>query len=201
MAENTTAVTTVTATDADLPAQTLTYSISGGVDAAKFTINPSTHVLSFKSAPNFESPTDVGANNVYNVTVQVSDGSLTDTQVIAVHITNVNELPSVTIQTGLAIVNNNCPQPPPVGVISGNTISAIASDPETPVMNLSKQWTGGGSQIIFTSATALIPTVSLPNTINSFYGAITLTVTDPGGKSSSDKKCIKVCRSGTPNCP
>ena len=39
VAENTTAVTTVTATDADLPAQTLTYSIIGGADAAKFTIN------------------------------------------------------------------------------------------------------------------------------------------------------------------
>ena len=42
VAENTTAVTTVTATDADLPAPTLTYSISGGADAAKFTINGST---------------------------------------------------------------------------------------------------------------------------------------------------------------
>ena len=35
VAENTTAVTTVTATDADLPAQTLTYTISGGADAAR----------------------------------------------------------------------------------------------------------------------------------------------------------------------
>ena len=45
--ENSTAVTTVTATDADLPAQTLAYSISGGADAARFTINPSTGVLTF----------------------------------------------------------------------------------------------------------------------------------------------------------
>jgi hypothetical protein len=36
VAENTTAVMTVTATDADLPAQTLSYSIVGGADAAKF---------------------------------------------------------------------------------------------------------------------------------------------------------------------
>ena len=37
-AENQTAVTTVTATDADIPAQTLTFSISGGADQAFFGI-------------------------------------------------------------------------------------------------------------------------------------------------------------------
>jgi len=38
VAENTTAVLTVTATDADLPAQTITYSITGGADQARFSI-------------------------------------------------------------------------------------------------------------------------------------------------------------------
>ena len=56
VAENTTAVTTVTATDADLPAQTLTYSIIGGADAAKFTINGSTGALTFVAAPDYETP-------------------------------------------------------------------------------------------------------------------------------------------------
>jgi hypothetical protein len=84
-------VTTVTATDADLPAQGLTYSISGGVDAAQFTINATTGVLSFSAAPNYESPTDSGGNNVYDVIVQVSDGTLADTQAIAVTVTNVFE--------------------------------------------------------------------------------------------------------------
>ena len=96
VAENTTAVTTVTATDADLPAQTLTYSIAGGADAARFTINSSTGVLSFLAAPDFEAPTDAGANNVYDVTVQVSDGTLTDTQAIAVTVTAVNDAPVAT---------------------------------------------------------------------------------------------------------
>ncbi|MGE7960452.1 beta strand repeat-containing protein, partial [Pseudomonas sp. NPDC089530] len=50
VAENTTAVTTVTASDADLPAQTLNYSIVGGADAAKFSIVSGTGVLSFVSA-------------------------------------------------------------------------------------------------------------------------------------------------------
>ncbi|MGO4314266.1 cadherin domain-containing protein, partial [Pseudomonas sp. KB_15] len=75
VAENTTAVTTVAATDADLPAQTLSYNIVGGADAAKFSIVSGTGVLSFISAPNFEAPTDSGANNVYDVIVRASDGT------------------------------------------------------------------------------------------------------------------------------
>ncbi len=91
--ENTTAVTTVTAIDADLPAQKLRYAITGGLDAARFTINSNTGVLTFIAAPNFEVPIDVGADNKYEVQVEVSDGSLTDNQTIAVTIINVNETP------------------------------------------------------------------------------------------------------------
>ena len=100
VAENTTAVTTVTATDADGALNTLTYSISGGADAAKFSIDPSTGVLTFVSAPNFEAPTDAGANNVYDVTVQVSDGTNTDTQAIAITVTNVNDNAPVITSNG-----------------------------------------------------------------------------------------------------
>jgi hypothetical protein len=88
--ENTTAVTTVTATDVDSGA-TQTYSISGGVDAARFAINSSTGVLTFVTAPDFEAPTDVGGDNVYQVTVQVTDGTLTDTQEISVTVTNASD--------------------------------------------------------------------------------------------------------------
>ena len=59
--ENSTAVTIVTATDPNLPVQSLTYSITGGADAAKFNINSSTGELTFVSAPDFELPTDVVA--------------------------------------------------------------------------------------------------------------------------------------------
>jgi hypothetical protein len=93
VAENVTAVTTVTATDPDANTS-LTYSISGGADAALFQMNGSTGALSFKGAPNFESPNDAGGNNVYDIIVQVSDGNLTDTQAIAVTVTNINEAPS-----------------------------------------------------------------------------------------------------------
>ncbi len=60
VAENTTAVATVAATDADLPAQTLAYSITGGADQALFSINSSTGELSFTSAPDYETPAECG---------------------------------------------------------------------------------------------------------------------------------------------
>ena len=95
VAENGTVVTTIVAGDVDA-GTTLTYSISGGADAGKFQINAQTGALVFKAAPNFEAPGDAGGNNVYDVTVTASDGTLTDTQAIAVTVTNVNEAPVIT---------------------------------------------------------------------------------------------------------
>src|SRR5262249_3978681 len=85
--ENTAAVTTVQATDPDA-GQSVSYSISGGADAAKFSINQQTGVLSFLTAPDFEQPTDVGGDNNYDLIVQASDGSLSDAQTITVKVTN-----------------------------------------------------------------------------------------------------------------
>ncbi len=97
--ENQTAVTTVVASDADA-GTSVSYAIVGGADAARFTINSTTGVLSFVAAPNFESPSDSGQNNVYDVVVRASDGSLSDTQTISVTITNVNETTPVITSNG-----------------------------------------------------------------------------------------------------
>jgi Ca2+-binding RTX toxin-like protein len=87
VAENTLAVTTAAASDANLN-DTVTYSITGD-DAALFTIDANTGALTFNSAPNHEAPTDVGADNVYNVTVTASDnGALTDTQDLTITVTD-----------------------------------------------------------------------------------------------------------------
>ena len=99
VAENTTAVTKVVATNSDT-GQTLTYSIvpvasGGGADASKFVIDATTGALAFKTAPNFEAPTDALAPaNVYDVTVQVSDnkGGIAK-QAIAVAVTDQPETP------------------------------------------------------------------------------------------------------------
>jgi VCBS repeat-containing protein len=102
LAENTTAVTTVVATDPDAGA-TRTFSIIGGADAALFRINAQTGVLEFISPPNFEAPTDQNGDNVYDVVVQVSDGTLTDTQTLSVTVLDAidqNSAPVITFAGG-----------------------------------------------------------------------------------------------------
>jgi hypothetical protein len=84
-------VTNVNATDPDA-GDTLTYSISGGADAARFSIVPSTGLLTFAAAPDFENPTDANGDNIYEVTVEVADGhGGSDTQALSVRVTNLNE--------------------------------------------------------------------------------------------------------------
>jgi trimeric autotransporter adhesin len=130
VAENSTAVTTVTATDADLPAQTLTYSISGGADAAKFAINSSSGVLTFAAAPNYESPNDVGSNNVYDVIVQVEDGTFTDTQAIAVTVTPLNDnAPTITSNGGGAAAALN---------VAENSTAVTTVSPRTRICRLKR---------------------------------------------------------------
>lgn len=98
--ENTTAITTVSATDAD-PGAMLVYSLAGGDDVAKFTIDPVTGVLSFIAAPDFEVPADADSDNAYIVTAQVSDGEAAVTQRFKVKITDANDhAPVITSYNG-----------------------------------------------------------------------------------------------------
>jgi hypothetical protein len=85
IAENTAAVTTVTAFDATR------FSISGGADAAKFQINASTGALSFITAPDFEARADADFNNSYIVQVRATAGSSFDSQTITVNVTDLND--------------------------------------------------------------------------------------------------------------
>lgn len=76
----------VTATDAD--GNALTYTISGGPDAARFRIS-STGAVTFASPPDFEAAADTGTDNVYNLQVAVNDGTETRAQNVAITVTNV----------------------------------------------------------------------------------------------------------------
>lgn len=156
-AENGVSVTTVTATDPD-PGTVLTYSISGGADQAKFTINATTGVLAFLSAPNFEAPTDVGANNVYDVIVRASDGTIFDEQALAVSVTNVNEAPAITSNGGGATA----------AISRAENLTAVttvaASDPDAGTV-LTYSIVGGADQAKFTinATTGALAFVTAPN--------------------------------------
>ncbi len=87
--ENSTAVHTFTANE------TVTWSLSGGVDQTKFSINSSTGALSFNSAPDYENPTDADSNNTYIVSVRATDtANNVSNQTVTVSIDNVNEPPT-----------------------------------------------------------------------------------------------------------
>ena len=139
VAENTTAVASVAASDLDAPDQTITYSIAGGADAALFTVNASTGALSFINAPNFEAAGDAGANNVYDVVVRASDGIVHDEQAIAVTVTNVNEAPEI---AGGATANASMAE----NGTAATTISA--SDPDSGT-TITYSVTGGADAALF----------------------------------------------------
>gem|GEM_PF-5663169 len=71
--ENTTVVVTAASTDDDNTPPV--YSLANGGDNELFSINPTTGELTFSTAPDAENALDTDANNTYNITVQVSDGS------------------------------------------------------------------------------------------------------------------------------
>ena len=157
VAENTTAVTTVTSTDVDGPSAT--YSFVGGADAGLFSIDSVTGVLTFNAAPNFEVPTDADGNNVYEVIVQVSDGTLTATQAIAVTVTNANEAPTITSNGGGAVGLTAIPE---------NTTSVTvvtATDADLPAQTLSYSIAGGDHAALFTidSTTGALAFLTAPN--------------------------------------
>ena len=104
VAENSTTVITVAVSDGDSSDTARAYSISGGADSAKFSVNAS-GAVTFKSAPDYDRPTDVqstnpanaAGNNVYIVTVTATSGSgaraLSVSQTLTVTVTDVAEAP------------------------------------------------------------------------------------------------------------
>lgn len=93
--ESETAVTTLTADDPD--GDTLTWRISDGLDAALFVVDSTSGVLAFIAAPDFDVMADANSDGTYEVTVEVSDGTLTDTQAISVKVTPLTSVDLLTV--------------------------------------------------------------------------------------------------------
>ena len=178
--ENGSAVTTVRATDPDRAAR-ITYSVVGGTDAALFTINPSSGVLHFSSAPNFEQQTDADRNNVYQVVVQASDGrGGTDSQAISIRVTNVNEAP-----TDLTLSAHRVAENATTGTVVGTITGSDPDSRDTKTYSLTD--TAGGRFAIDASTGEL--TVADGNLLN--YEAasshtVTVQVTDSGGQGYTE---------------
>ena len=118
IAENTTNVMTVTASDDE--SEVMSYAIAAGDDGALFSINSATGVLVLNDPKDF----DDGTPNTLHVNLTVSDQSSNSTdQTVTVTITNVNEAPHLTPVAPLSLAEEQ--STPQVTVLS-------ATDEDTP---------------------------------------------------------------------
>ena len=155
--ENETAIGTVTATDAD--GDSLTYSISG----SEININSSTGVMTFASAPDYETKSS------YSATVSVSDGGNSVNQNITVNINNLNDnAPSFTSNATFTADENQTS----IGTVT-------ATDPEGDSIT----YAISGSEINIDSSSGVLTFASAPDyETKSSYSA---TVTASDGTNSA----------------
>ena len=132
VAENTTQVLDVTA--ANTAGTVTTYSTGGGADRNLFNLNRTSGALTFKTAPNFEMPTDQGGDNVYEVFVVARDGvGRADFQTITVTVIDVNEPPVIAAQT-FSVTENST---------AGTVVGTVAATDEDAGDNLTFAITSG----------------------------------------------------------
>lgn len=169
--ENTAAVTTVMATDIN-ENTVLVFSIQGGADAARFTINSATGLLSFVSPPNFEAAIDAGANGVYDVVVQVSDGLAADTQALAITVQNANDA----VTGALRIANSSS-----TNSTANLAVASTLADEDVAALVPTYQWQRlvAGAWVNIAGAT----TATLVNQSN-VTAHVTATYSDPFGTYS-----------------
>ena len=138
-AENDTVpVDTYIATDPEN--ETITWTLSGtDMDDFKISKVNNDGVLTFKTPPNFEAPADADSNNVYLVTVQVSDGTNTDQLAVTVTVFNVNEPPAFPGETDSRSVDENTA----AGQNLGDAVAA--TDPERHTLTYKLAGTDGAS--------------------------------------------------------
>ena len=109
--ENTLQVGQYTATDPN--GRSTSWQALSGDDAGKFTFSNGT--LSFKSAPDYESPTDQDTDNDYEVTITVRAGSETGSLDVTVQVIDVNEAPTFSKSRDTRSVVENTPSNQNVG--------------------------------------------------------------------------------------
>ena len=103
VAENQTDAYRAVATDAD--SDTLSYSLSG-TDADRFMIDSATGEVRFIEAPDFETPGDADADNVYDIIVTASDGTNSAERTVAIMVTDENEPPVFTSDAAVSVAEN-----------------------------------------------------------------------------------------------
>ena len=194
--ENTTrAIAENTATDADIedPVEatdqendTLTYSL-GGTDAASFSIVSTSGQLQTNAALDYET------KRSYSVTINVSDGTLSDTITVRINVTDVNEAP---VFTNGSTTTRSIAENTRAGVNIQSVVSATDVDVGTTL-----RYTLGGTDAasfrIESSSGQLLTYASLDYETKSSYSVI-VTVSDGRGGSDSITVTINIIRNYDP---
>jgi len=89
---------------------TLTYSLAASGDSKLFNIDAGTGQVTFKAQVDFDKPGDADGNNVYEITVQASDGSLVGSQPVSITVTDQNDMaPTITTEAALSVPEGTKP--------------------------------------------------------------------------------------------
>jgi len=84
-----------------------TFAITGGVDAALFSIDTVTGEVTFDTPPDFETPGDDGGNNVYDIIITADSDGLTTSQSVSITVTDANDIaPVITSGTATSYAEN-----------------------------------------------------------------------------------------------
>lgn len=169
---NGTNVGTVTATDPEVPPQTLSYSITAGNTGGAFAINATSGQITVLGALDFENL------NTYTLTVQVCDNaapSACGQATVTVNVTNVNDVAPTITTPSFSVAENS-----PNGTVVGTIGVADADGPGT-----SFTVNGGTGQALFN--------------VNASSGQITVAGALDFESQSSYTLIVDVCDGGSPN--
>ncbi|MEM6330270.1 MAG: tandem-95 repeat protein, partial [Planctomycetota bacterium] len=196
--ENQTAVTTVTAVDAD--GDTPAYSIAGGAYAAAFAIDSASGVLTLLMPADFEAPTDADANGVFEVVVQAADGrGAFDTQAISVTITDQNEAIAITSGGGGSAAAITADE----NQTAVTTVTATDADGDTPAYSIA----GGADAAAFAIDSAsgvltlLLPADFEAPTDTDANGVFEVVVQAADGRGAFDTQALAVTITDTGEAP
>ena len=166
--ENQTSAIDVESTDVngDVEGGGLTYALTGAIDDSLFSIDVNFGVVTFLVAPDFEAPSDSGADNNYDIQVTVTDsGGLTDVQDIVVTVTNdINDDASVEFQSASSSSTDEA-------TVLNIVVELTALAPLTAPLSVDVVDAGGGSALSGTDYTAIgTQTITFP--IGAIGGAV-----------------------------
>ncbi|MEM9821294.1 MAG: cadherin repeat domain-containing protein, partial [Bacteroidota bacterium] len=139
-AGNTDAVGTINlATDADVPADTITYAITGGTGAALFNIDNAGNIT-VNGNGNFDFESGVSS---YTIDIVANDGTIdSNTETITINILDENDAP-ILPASGPFSIGENSGDTTAVGTVN------VATDQDMPADTITYSITGGTGAALF----------------------------------------------------